>query len=74
MLIQRLFSLLILQSTQAQCGVIGTAYIELLSADAQSEDRYCGAYLAQSTDTANGAKSSGVVYGKHEIHQTNVVL
>merc|ERR1712110_52849 len=50
------------RSTQAQCGVIGTAYIELLSADAQSEDRYCGAYLAQSTDTANGAKSSGVVY------------
>ena len=27
-------------------------------------DRYCGAYLAQSADGTNGAKSEGLIYGK----------
>jgi len=50
------------EATSAECQVIATAFIEITSADAQSEDRYCGAYFTQSSDEDNGAKTNGIVY------------
>jgi len=50
-------------TTNAQCGVIDSAYLEISTADAQSDDRYCGAYLAATADgTTTSASSAGVVY------------
>ena len=63
------------QATQAQCGVISGAYVEIFTADNQSEDRYCGTFLAQSADGTNPAKSAGIIYGKFEEHfSANVVF
>merc|ERR1712020_188127 len=50
------------RSTYTQCSAISNAFIEILTADAQTMDRYCGAYLAQSGDGTNGAKSEGLIY------------
>lgn len=50
------------RSTYTQCSAISNAFIEILTADAQTMDRYCGAYLAQSADGTNGAKSEGLIY------------
>jgi len=51
------------RTTQAQCGVIEEAYLEISTADGQSDDRYCGIHLAQTADgTSISAKSAGVVY------------
>ena len=63
-----------LQTTQAQCGVIEEAYLEISTADGQSDDRYCGIHLAQTADgTSISAKSAGVVYGKM-IHTYNRII
>ena len=54
-----------LQATDEGCKA--NAYIEIISDDAQSEDRYCGGYLATASESGdeqtNGSKSPGVVYG-----------
>jgi len=50
------------RSTYTQCSAISNAFIEILTADAQTMDRYCGAYLAQSADGTNGAASEGLIY------------
>ena len=64
----------VLQTTNAQCGVIDSAYLEISTADAQSDDRYCGAYLAATADgTTTSASSAGVVYGKM-IHTYNRII
>lgn len=56
-----------LQATQTGCKA--NAYIEISSSDNQTEDRYCGAYLAEGANSdgdsqVNGSKSPGVIYGK----------
>lgn len=47
-------------------GCKANGYIEIISDDAQSEDRYCGAYLATASESGdeqtNGSKSPGVIY------------
>jgi len=53
------------RTTTAQCDAISNAYVEISTADVQSEDRYCGAYLAQTADgtkAAGGALGAGIVY------------
>merc|ERR1711936_1122060 len=50
------------RSTYTQCSAISNAFIEISTSDAQTMDRYCGAYLAQSADGSNGAKSEGIIY------------
>jgi len=53
------------RATTAQCDAISNAYVEITTADVQSEDRYCGAYLAASADgdgDAGGDKAAGFVY------------
>ena len=56
-----------LQSTNAQCSAIEEGYLEISTADAQTDDRYCGIHLSQVSDGAiatDQSKSAGVVYGK----------
>ena len=56
-----------LQTTQAQCGASEEAYLEISTADSQTDDRYCGVHLSQVGDGAivtDNAISAGVVYGK----------
>ena len=48
---------------------MANAYVEILTDDAQTENRYCGQYLAQSANNdgdsqINGSLSPGVIYGK----------
>ena len=63
-----------LQTTNAKCGVINSAYLEISTADAQSDDRYCGTHLAATADgTTSSATSAGVVYGKM-IHTYNRII
>jgi len=51
------------ETTTAECSAINAAFIEISTADAQSEDRYCGAYLAQTADgTTDSAKNEGLIY------------
>jgi hypothetical protein len=51
------------RTRQDQCGAIEEGYLEISTADAQSDDRYCGAHLAQTADgTTTSASSAGVVY------------
>ena len=70
-----------LQATDEGCKANG--YIEIISDDATSEDRYCGAYLATASESGdeqtNGSKSPGVIYGImknytiHSILITNLI-
>ena len=66
-----------LQSTTNQCLVIEEAFIEINTADAQSEDRYCGEYLAQVGDvnanSNHGANSNGIIYGEVK-HKCDIFL
>ena len=49
----------------AKCSAIEAAFIEISTADAQSDDRYCGANLAQTADgTTTSAANEGLIYGK----------
>merc|ERR1739844_487658 len=51
------------RTRQDQCGGSEEGYLEISTADAQSDDRYCGAHLAQTADgTTTSANSAGVVY------------
>ena len=58
-------SKLSLQATDEGCKA--NAYIEIISDDATSEDRYCGGYLTTASesgdDQTNGSTSPGVIYG-----------
>jgi len=53
-------------STQAYCGAIGTAYLEIATSDAQSDDRYCGDYLAvtatKDASAGTSVKRPGIIY------------
>ena len=67
--------MLSIQATTAQCDAISNAYVEITTADVQSEDRYCGAYLAASADgdgDAGGDKAAGFVYGKSKERLTYI--
>jgi len=47
----------------AKCSAIEAAFIEISTADAQSDDRYCGANLAQTADgTTTSAANEGLIY------------
>ena len=54
-----------IQTGTAKCSAIEAAFIEISTADAQSDDRYCGANLAQTADgTTTSAANEGLIYGK----------